>query len=134
MGDRKVFANGTTPDLRLPVTTSRPLARPSTISRADDAKRWTSGPVRGKVFPKKWWEETHVNYRVIAAAIGLALSALLSTPSLAQGYPEKPVTLIVPWPAGGSTDVAMRTLAEAAAKHLGGTIIVDNKPGASGTL
>ena len=46
----------------------------------------------------------------------------------------KPVTLIVPWPAGGSTDIAMRAIADAAAKHLGQPIVVDNKAGGSGTV
>jgi tripartite-type tricarboxylate transporter receptor subunit TctC len=52
----------------------------------------------------------------------------------AQGFPERPVTLIVPWPAGGGTDVAMRALAEATSKHLGQRINVENRPGASGTI
>ena len=71
----------------------------------------------------------------LAAALFAAGIAVCSpTAMLAQGYPEKPVTLVVPWPAGGSTDIAMRTIAEAAAKHLGQPIVIDNKPGASGTL
>ena len=49
-------------------------------------------------------------------------------------FPAKPVTLIVPWPAGGSTDIAMRAMSEVAAKHLGQPIVVDNRAGASGTL
>ncbi len=52
----------------------------------------------------------------------------------AQNFPEKPVTLIVPYSAGGATDVAMRALAEAAAKQLGQRVIVDNRTGAGGTL
>jgi tripartite-type tricarboxylate transporter receptor subunit TctC len=53
----------------------------------------------------------------------------------AQGaYPNRPITLVVPWPAGGSTDRHLRTLAEIAGKHLGQNIIVENKPGAGGTL
>jgi len=52
----------------------------------------------------------------------------------AQGYPERPVTLIVPWPAGGSTDVALRALGDAMAKHLGNRVVIDNKPGAGGTV
>jgi tripartite-type tricarboxylate transporter receptor subunit TctC len=63
-----------------------------------------------------------------------ALAALGSGGVLAQAYPSKPVTMIVPWPPGGSTDVAMRALAEASQKHLGQSIVIDNKPGASGTL
>jgi len=52
----------------------------------------------------------------------------------AQNFPERPVTLIVPWPAGGGTDVAMRTLAEASSKHLGQRIVIENKSGAAGTI
>ena len=52
----------------------------------------------------------------------------------AQSFPTKPVTIIVPWPAGGTTDRHMRVLADAASKHLGQPVVVDNKPGASGTL
>ena len=72
-----------------------------------------------------------VNRRMLA----LALAALaLGGSALAQDYPAKPVTLIVPWPAGGSTDIAMRAIAEAASKHLGQPIVVDNKAGGSGTV
>ena len=49
-------------------------------------------------------------------------------------YPARAVTLIVPFPAGGPTDRHMRTLADIAGKHLGQPIIVENKPGAGGTL
>jgi tripartite-type tricarboxylate transporter receptor subunit TctC len=65
--------------------------------------------------------------------LAAALASLVPS-AFAQSYPEKPITLIVPWPAGGSTDIAMRTIAEAAAKHLGQPIVIDNKPGATGTL
>ena len=66
----------------------------------------------------------------VAAAATLALPGL----ALAQAYPAKPVRLICPWPAGGSSDVVMRALAESAGKALGGQVIIDNKPGASGML
>jgi tripartite-type tricarboxylate transporter receptor subunit TctC len=73
--------------------------------------------------------------RVVAGAlITCVLAVSAPATSLAQAYPTKPITLVVPWPAGGSTDIAMRTIAEAASKHLGQPIIIDNKPGASGTL
>ena len=66
------------------------------------------------------------------------LGAALALPAIgsarAQAWPARPVTLIVPWPAGGSTDVSMRAMAEAAGKHLGQQVVVDNKPGAAGTL
>ena len=52
----------------------------------------------------------------------------------APGYPTRPITLIVPWPAGGSTDRHMRTLAELAGKQLGQPVIIENKPGGGGTV
>jgi tripartite-type tricarboxylate transporter receptor subunit TctC len=52
----------------------------------------------------------------------------------AQAFPSRPITMIVPWPPGGSTDRHLRTLGEIAAKHLGQNVLVDNKPGAGGTL
>lgn len=66
----------------------------------------------------------------------LAASAALCSalPAQAQSYPSKPITLVVPWPAGGSTDRHLRALSEIAAKHLGQQIIVENKPGGGGTL
>jgi len=52
----------------------------------------------------------------------------------AQQFPTRPVTLIVPWPPGGSTDIGMRALAAATEKHLGQSIVIENRPGAAGTL
>ena len=59
-----------------------------------------------------------------------AAAAAFATAVSAQQFPVKPVTMIVPWPAGGTTDVTMRALAEATAKYLGQQVIVENKPGA----
>jgi tripartite-type tricarboxylate transporter receptor subunit TctC len=62
-------------------------------------------------------------------------AAILSANELrAQEFPAKPVNLIVPWPAGGSTDIVMRAMAESAAKHLGQPITIENKAGGSGTV
>ena len=65
--------------------------------------------------------------------IGLALAAAAVTSALAA-YPDKPVTLIVPFPPGGSTDGIARVLALELPKKMGGTWIVDNKAGATGTI
>lgn len=54
--------------------------------------------------------------------------------SQAQGFPNKPITLIVPYGAGGPTDVQVRALAAAASKELGQQIVINNVPGVSGTL
>jgi tripartite-type tricarboxylate transporter receptor subunit TctC len=55
-------------------------------------------------------------------------------PVLAQEYQTKPVTLVIPYPAGGSTDVTGRALASSARKYLGQPIIVENKGGGGGTV
>ena len=52
----------------------------------------------------------------------------------AQNFPDRPITLICAYGVGASTDLAMRALAEAASKQLGQRIIVENRPGASGTI
>jgi tripartite-type tricarboxylate transporter receptor subunit TctC len=65
------------------------------------------------------------------------LAAPLALPAAAQAqpaFPTRPVTLIVPFPAGGTTDVVMRALAEGAGRRLGQNVIVDNRPGAANTL
>jgi len=61
----------------------------------------------------------------------LAASLALSS---AMAWPDKPVTLLVPFPPGGSTDLIARTLAPKLQEKLGGTFIVDNKGGATGTI
>ncbi len=66
-------------------------------------------------------------------ACGLGGSAL-GAPEAAARYPSRPVTLVVPWPAGGATDISMRILGELAARQLGQPVIVENRPGAAGTL
>jgi len=67
------------------------------------------------------------------ATMGLAIATMLSGAARAE-YPEKPITMIVPWAAGGSTDQTARVLAKAAEAHLGQTIVIVNRPGASTTI
>jgi tripartite-type tricarboxylate transporter receptor subunit TctC len=52
----------------------------------------------------------------------------------AQAYPARPINLICPWPAGGPTDAVMRAMADAAGRALNGTMILENRAGAGGTL
>jgi tripartite-type tricarboxylate transporter receptor subunit TctC len=63
----------------------------------------------------------------------LALAAAAAA-SFAQGYPTRPVTLVVPFAAGGPTDVVARALGQAMSKTLGQTVLIENKLGAGGTL
>ena len=74
--------------------------------------------------------------RKITAIAGAALATLsvLAGPARAQDYPTRPITLIVPWPAGGSTDTHLRKLSEIASRHLGQPIVIENKPGGGGMI
>jgi tripartite-type tricarboxylate transporter receptor subunit TctC len=72
--------------------------------------------------------------RVILSLCAFALAGWLPLAAMAQGYPNRPITLVVPWPAGGSTDTHLRKLAELASRHLGQPIVIENKPGAGGML
>ncbi|MDM0108248.1 tripartite tricarboxylate transporter substrate binding protein [Variovorax sp. J22R24] len=64
-----------------------------------------------------------------AALLGIAATAVH-----AQSFPTRPIKLVIAFPAGGPTDITMRQLADNASKILGQPIVVDNKPGAGGTL
>jgi tripartite-type tricarboxylate transporter receptor subunit TctC len=68
------------------------------------------------------------------AVAGIALSGLPFGRALAAGYPEKPITFICPWPAGGTADVTMRALCAALSKTLGQPVVVENRAGASGMI
>ena len=66
---------------------------------------------------------------------GLAGAASIALPSMAQSnFPSRPIKLICPWPAGGSTDAVMRVIGESAARILNNPVIIENKGGASGML
>lgn len=96
------------------------LKRLSTLVRelAERSARYRAGRKRG-------------NFRrvISGTACGLVCSA-----SLAASFPERPISLVVPYVAGGSTDVFARALAEAASKTLGQPITVDNRTGAGGNI
>jgi len=65
-----------------------------------------------------------------ACAFGAVIAAAL--PALAQSFPTRPITLICPWPPGGSTDLHLRKLGEIAGRQLGQPIVIENRPGGSG--
>ncbi len=76
--------------------------------------------------------------RPISAALVLtvivALAAGSAPPPPAASYPIKPITLLIPWPAGGITDMIGRTFAKVLPDILGQTIVVVNRPGGAGTI
>ncbi|WP_372619079.1 Bug family tripartite tricarboxylate transporter substrate binding protein [Falsiroseomonas sp.] len=69
-----------------------------------------------------------------ALAAAAALATLPAPRALAQAYPARPVRLVVPFPPGNTSDILARMVAEEVQKRLGATIVVENRPGASGAL
>jgi tripartite-type tricarboxylate transporter receptor subunit TctC len=82
---------------------------------------------------QSWRASAAVVYRTLALA-ALAAFALACGPAAAQGWPQRPVTFIVPFPAGGGTDAFARPLAAQLDKQLGARIVIDNRGGAGGTI
>src|SRR3954451_23733114 len=73
----------------------------------------------------------HIVRIAIFALVALAVASL---PSAAQNYPSRNITMIVPYPAGGPSDVVARIVAEGMRKQLGETIVIENVGGAGGTV
>jgi tripartite-type tricarboxylate transporter receptor subunit TctC len=64
----------------------------------------------------------------------LSVALLWAGVVAAQGYPNRPIRLVVPYPPGGGTDVVARTLAQKMNEVMGQPVIVDNRPGANGII
>lgn len=71
---------------------------------------------------------------LVCAMLGTTASALAQTPGDAESYPSSTVTLVVPFSAGGGVDIVGRILGQALSKELGQSVVVENKPGASGMI
>src|SRR4051812_46301890 len=79
-----------------------------------------------------FWNSMHVR-SAIAATIGLVLAAV-AMPARADDYPSRPITLIVPFPPGGSSDIVMRLVASKVAESIKQPIIIENRSGAAGNV
>lgn len=75
-----------------------------------------------------------MKYRTLAAALLATLAAGFAGSAGAASWPERPITLIVPFPAGGGTDTFARPLAQQLTMQLGQSVVIDNKGGAGGTV
>jgi len=71
---------------------------------------------------------------IAAVATTLALLCFTLAPAFAQTWPQKPIRVIVPFPAGGGTDVVARMVADHLSKLLGQPIFVENRGGANGAV
>ena len=72
--------------------------------------------------------------QLVLGSLAAAILPFSTARAFAAGYPDRPVTFICPWPAGGTADVTMRALCTAASRELGQSVVVDNKAGASGMI
>jgi len=71
---------------------------------------------------------------LLSALSTLGALILLAPPAQAQGYPDKPVTLVVGYPAGGSTDLMARTIGPELSRRLGTPVVIENLGGAGGAI
>lgn len=82
-------------------------------------------------------QRRHIMLRALLPVLGatlMALAALAPSPAHAQQYPVRTIRVVVPFPAGGTVDVAMRVVGQRLAEVLGQSIVIDNKPGGNGTI
>jgi len=74
-----------------------------------------------------------MNKRIFTAALASSL-ALLAWPAVAQTWPAKPIKIVVPFPAGGTSDVLARMVGQKMTESWGQPVVIENKPGSSGNL
>src|SRR6185295_14033763 len=79
-----------------------------------------------------FWNSMHVRW-LTAALVAVALS-VAAAPVRAEDYPSRPITLIVPFPPGGSSDIVMRLVAHKVAEGIKQPIIIENRSGAAGNV
>ena len=108
-------------------TSLRPAATPS-------PQRRSRPRVNDRPYPKTRPSGQHPRRQFLRLAVGAAALPALSRNADAQSYPTRPITMIVPFPAGGATDVIGRVLAERMRDLLGQPIVIENVSGADGSI
>ena len=108
-------------------TSLRPAAMPSPQHRSRPR-------VNDRPYPKTRPSGQHPRRRFLRLAVGAAALPSVSCDPGAQSYPSRPITMIVPYAAGGGSDVIARNVAERMKASLGQPVIIENITGASGTI
>ncbi len=95
-------------------------------------------PTRYRLSRRRWLQAAGATLggwsQGVGAAVGATGLGLASRVAAAEAFPSRPVTLWVPWPAGGGTDLTLRLLAQLASGHLNQRVVIENRSGAGGTL
>jgi tripartite-type tricarboxylate transporter receptor subunit TctC len=100
------------------------------------ASAFRTSPARREehLLPRTTSQEHSMVRKSFVASVFAALVGLCGVSVQAQVFPSRPVTWLVPYPAGGTSDAGARALASATEKHLGQRIVIENRPGVSGSL
>ena len=72
--------------------------------------------------------------KLVSAMVAFGCCLLAASPVLSQSYPRRPIMLVVPFAAGGGNDIVARVIAEKVSRTLGQQVVVENRPGAAGTI
>ena len=75
-----------------------------------------------------------IGARRLAASLLVVVIAFTALPARADDYPSRPITIVVPFPPGGSSDIVMRLVAHKVSESTKQTIIIENRPGAAGNV
>lgn len=113
------------------MTDSRPGQRPHSQAHCPDP---ATGRHSGAAQPARRAALARLLALAGGAVSSLSLPEAFAAVGAAEAWPTRPITLIVPWPPGGGTDLSMRVLAEEASARLGQPVVIVNRPGAAGTM